>query len=84
MTTLERETWPDRRPVAVVRGHRTHIGWWWLSDARVNLESDYGEAQAPVVDVRPDKVAADLLARLVEQTGGRRVRATRPDDGVKP
>jgi hypothetical protein len=74
MTTEPIETPLNGHPVVIVRGHRSHAGWWRMSDDRVNLESEYGAAQARLGPMTPERVAADLLARLVERSGGRPLR----------
>lgn len=62
---------PPSNPVTIVRGHVLHRGEWSQQQGLVHLESIYGAAEARAGHRRPEQVAAALLARLVETTGGR-------------
>lgn len=61
-----------RKPnaVTIVRGHVRHRGEWSEQHGLVHLESVYGAAEARAGHRPPKQIAAALLARLVEATGG--------------
>lgn len=58
------------KAVSIVRGHVTYQGEWSEDHGLVHLESVYGAAAARAGHRPPQQIAAALLARLVEATGG--------------